>query len=159
MKSVFLVPQSWYFLYYHQDSSRLSVVSHFFPCCCVLGSFSPPVSHDPAVWPTSQYASKCEAVWSYEPMRVSQSSVRPLRPDTLWSSKCDLCAFEQEWACAHGCLPYLRCLKCAWVCKRVVKQMESISFGILPHKWFNELLAGSQSRPPATSEVTPWCLV
>lgn len=70
---------------------------HLPPFLFLLEFFSsPPVSHDPAVWPNSQYASRCEAVWCNEPMRVSQSSARSPRPDRL-------SATDELWfVCAHA---------------------------------------------------------
>lgn len=79
--------------------------------------------------------------------------------DSLLLMNCDVCLLLQEWACACGCLPYLRCPsdESVWLCPCVVKQMESVSAGtVSPCEQLNELVAGSQSRSPATSEVTPW---
>lgn len=101
------------------------------------------LSHDPVLWSGGQQASRCEAVWCNQPMRVSQSSAGSQGPDRLRAAM--VCV------CAHGRLPYLQCPsgECVWLCPCVVKQMESVCLLAPrpPCEWLNELVAGSQSRP------------
>lgn len=119
--------------------------------------FSSAVSHDPMVWSSSQQASRCEVLWRNEPMRVSQSSTRSQGPDRLCAAMMCVCT------CRSGQVHMAACHTCGVPLTSVCDFVR-----VLWNKWrvcllalcprcerLNELVAGSQSRSPATSEVTP----
>lgn len=147
----FLVPLKMCFFFFLFFPPKISIFLQFFPLLLLMTlQLGPPANRHLG-------ARLCGVMnqWGWAKVQPGHRG----QTDSLLLLNWDLCVLMQEWACACGCLPYLRWPsdECVWLCPCVVKQMESVSSGtVSPCELLNELVPGSQSWPPATSEVTPW---